>query len=252
VFLSIVTNQPTGNLMSVIRRFRVASSLARLISLDREGSRVAEGYFTPGAEQSLRVRLQESTGQLILSPSDQEGSGEQAAEIPLSQAEALLAVTAGQVGYEQSTLPVGSHEARLMRFVTPGGLDLITVEFASPEQAQLFEPPEWFGPEVTQDRAYETRAIALEGIPAEPEVALTDAALHSLLDALEGQPASEQPQAGNAGDAAQISSQELVQEGSPAAEEEGRALDLQIEDNVIRELARSLRPLRRWPDNPQS
>ena len=73
-----------------------------------------------------------------------------------------------------------------MRFVTPGALDLIAVAFASPEQAQLFEPAEWFGPEVTQEPAYQTRQLALEGVPAEPEVPLTDAALHSLLDALEG------------------------------------------------------------------
>src|SRR3954467_99513 len=39
---------------------------------------------------------------------------------------------------------------KLLRFITPGALDLITVAFASPEQAQAFELPEWFGPEVTQ------------------------------------------------------------------------------------------------------
>jgi CYTH domain-containing protein len=245
--LKNVTEQATRDLMSPLRRFRVASSLARLIGLERESSRVAEGYFPAQAQQSLSVRLQESIGQLILIPSDHERSGEQAAEISPAQAEALLAVTAGQVGYEQTVIPVGSHEAQLMRFVTPGALDLITVEFASPEQAQRFEQPEWFGPEVTQDPAYHSRAIALEGIPDGSEVALTDVALHSLLDALEGQPAA-QSQPESAADAAQIPSEELVQEGAPAAEE----ANLRIADNVIRELARSLRPLRRWPDNQNS
>ena len=97
--------------MSTMRCFRAAASLARLISLEREGSRVAEGYFPAQAHQSLWVRLQESTGQLVLTGSDPLGSEEQAAEIPRSQAEALLAVTAGRVGYEKTTLPVGSPEA---------------------------------------------------------------------------------------------------------------------------------------------
>src|SRR4051794_1117452 len=100
--------------MSPLRRFRVASSLARLIGLERAGSRTAEGYFPAQADQSLWVRLKESTGQLVLSGSEQSGAGEQVAEIPASQAEALLAVTAGQVGYEQTAVPVGSHEAKLM------------------------------------------------------------------------------------------------------------------------------------------
>ena len=123
---SIVTDQPARELTNLTRSFRVASSLARLISLEREGSRVAEGYFPAQADQSLSVRLQESIGQLLLIPSHQERSGEQVAEIPLSQAEALLAVTAGQVGYVQTAVPVGSSEAKLMRFATPGPLDLIT------------------------------------------------------------------------------------------------------------------------------
>ena len=89
--------------MSPIRSFRVAASLARLISLERGRSPVTEGYFPPQAHQNLWVRLQESTGQLILSRSDQERAGEQVAEIPYSQAEALLAVAAGR--WAMSRLP---------------------------------------------------------------------------------------------------------------------------------------------------
>ena len=137
-----------------------------------------------------------------------------------------------------------------MRFVTPSPLDLITVAFTSDDEAQQFAPLLWFGPEVTQEPAYHTRAVALEGVPAGPEVPLSDAALHSLLDALEAQPTAGQPQAVSGADAAQVQLEALSPEGPPPAAEE--AADLGIEDNVIRELARSLRPLRRWPDNPQS
>ena len=44
--------------------------------------------------------------------------------------------------------------AELDVFETPQGLVMAEVEFENPEQAKAFEPPEWFGREVTFDRKY--------------------------------------------------------------------------------------------------
>jgi CYTH domain-containing protein len=46
------------------------------------------------------------------------------------------------------------------------GLCVAEVEFESPEGAEGFEPPDWFGPEVTDDPRYANRALAADGVPA--------------------------------------------------------------------------------------
>jgi hypothetical protein len=149
---------------------------------------------------------------------------------------------------------------------------MISVSFESEEEARDFRPLSWFGPDVTADAAYHNRAIALDGPPQVPEVPLSNAALNSLLDTLEnrygsGRPYAQQPQTRNPaevefvqGGAAAAASERTppaapgrptVQPTPPVsteveiAEEEGNDLNLSIEDNVIRELARSLRPQRR-------
>ena len=124
--------------------------------------------------------------------------------------------------------------------MSPGRLDLVSIVFASKEDAESFEPPIWFGPEVTADSTYQNLTIALKGLPAVPDVPLSDAALHSLLDSL-GSPMgkeqehlllSERPQPPTSAAAL------------PSHPEDENASDLDIEDNVIRELARSLRTVR--------
>jgi CYTH domain-containing protein len=227
-------------LMSTSRRFLVASSLARLIGRERDSHRVAEGYFPDQANRALHVRVEDRTARLILVATDAETSGEQAIEVPLAQAEALLEVTAGQLSYVHTSLPVGSQEVSLYRIMSPARLDLISVVFASRESAGSFEPPVWFGPEVTVDPAYQNRTIALKGVPAVPDVPLSDAALHSLLDSLDSPMGKEQEY---------LLLSERPQPSTSAAAaflppEDEDASDLDIEDNVIRELARSLRPVR--------
>jgi CYTH domain-containing protein len=214
--------------------------LARLIGRERNGKRVVEGYFPDQAGRALHVRVQDPTARLILVATDAETSGEQATEIPPAQAEALLEVTAGQLSYVHTSLPVGSQEVNLDQIMKPGPLDLISVVFASKEDAGSFEPPAWFGPEVTVDSAYQNRTIALKGLPALPEVPLSDAALHSLLDSLDSPMGKEQEH---------LLLSERSQPSTSAAAalshpEDEDASDLDIEDSVIRELPRSLRPVR--------
>lgn len=44
-------------------------------------------------------------------------------------------------------------------------LRLVEVKFDSLAAARSFTPPDWFGPEVTEDRAYSNKVMALEGAP---------------------------------------------------------------------------------------
>jgi CYTH domain-containing protein len=45
---------------------------------------------------------------------------------------------------------------------------LVEVEFASVEDSARFSPPEWFGPEVTEDERYKNRQLAVHGLPGKP------------------------------------------------------------------------------------
>ncbi|WP_243370604.1 hypothetical protein [Microvirga solisilvae] len=209
-------------------------------------------------------------GSLVLVHAGANGPVEERTEVPRAHAEALLDVTPGKLDYLLTHLTVGTRDIQIARFVTPGPFDMISVSFESEDEARDFRPLSWFGPDVTKETAYQNRAIALNGPPQMPEVPLSNAALNSLLDTLEnrysaGRSYTTHHQAKNSAEV------EIVQNGAPPAASErgqspgqGRSAaqqpspvstdveiaedesnDLSIEDNVIRELARSLRPQRR-------
>jgi CYTH domain-containing protein len=222
--------------MSLSRHFLIASSLARLLSREQPGPRVAEGYFPQTSGRTLYVCIEDDTGSLVLVDAPPGACGEAVAELPLAQAEALLDAAAGQVGYERTTLRLHSQVMQLCRFISPGALDVLAVVFGNEAEARQFQPPAWLGPEVSTDPAYQNLSIALQGVPPVPDVELSDAALNALLDGLESRPS-----VGSRQDAAPVA-QEV--ELHPSAEE-SEPSDLGVEDNVIRELARSLRPWRK-------
>lgn len=252
--------------MSTSRRYLIASSLARLIRKERGGNRVTEGHFPNQADRSSYVIVEGDKGSLVLITTGPGAPIEERTEVPRAHAEALLDVTPGKVDYVRSHLTVGTRDIHINRYVTPGPLDLISVEFESEEEARDFRPLAWFGPDVTSDVVYQNRSIALEGLPPVPEVPISNAALNSLLDSLENRyspprsyapaparPAESNRRAGPPVPQAEGSGRKQAapapkNEPAPAEadlDDDGNGLNLNIEDNVIRELARSLRPQRR-------
>jgi CYTH domain-containing protein len=256
--------------MAIVRRFLVAPPLARLVRKERSGGRITEGYFPNQSGRSSHVLLESDKGSLVLVTLSNGTPVEERTEVPRAHAAALLDVAAGKVDYARSRLAVAGRDICVDRFVTPGTLDLISVEFDSEDEAKGFQPLPWFGPEVTDELAYQNRSIAIEGPPRVPDVVVSNFALDSLLDALENR--FRAPRAAPAprptGDAATAAitvrrpspagdgpvpaardgqrpdaSEKLSEVKTPAAGPSG--LDLEVEDNVLRELARSLRPARR-------
>ena len=104
----------------------------------------------------------------------------------MGHAHALLDVCAGEVDYSRTALPISDRHALIDQIVRPCTLHLVTVEFDTEAEAQSFQPLDWFGPEVTGDPRYTHHSIALKGLDEVPEMTLSDAALTSLIDALEG------------------------------------------------------------------
>jgi hypothetical protein len=68
---------------------------------------VLEGYFPDRPHHRTSVQVEEGRTSLILSPYGIEGSSEERTDIPLSQAQALLAVAPGQVAYLRTSLLLG-------------------------------------------------------------------------------------------------------------------------------------------------
>ncbi|WP_201832708.1 hypothetical protein [Microvirga zambiensis] len=222
--------------MSVTRVFLLASGLARLIEKERAGRRVRHGYFPEHHDRSVHVQVTGDAGHLVLASHSATGPIEQAAEISPVQAEALLGLTAGQIAYLGISMTINSHTATILHFAAPGPLDLVSVAFKHDKAAQKFQPPAWFGPEVSADPRYRLRAIALDGLPSVPEVEVSNAALHSLLDALDHRDQEAEPHP------TQRAQAPAPSEPGFDAEAEQELDRLAIEDSVIRDLARSLQP----------
>jgi CYTH domain-containing protein len=266
--------------MVTSRRYLIASSLARLIRKERGGNRVTEGHFPNQADRSSFVVVEGDKGSLVLLHGGPGGQIEERTEVPRAHAEALLDVTPGKLDYLMTHLTVGTRDIQIIRYVTPGPLDLISVPFESEEEARDFRPLSWFGADVTAEVAYQNRSIALEGAPQAPDVPMSNAALNSLLDTLENRYAENRyatsrgyaPQAPARAPAEPGAGQRNAPPAPPSAGErpnqpqrgvlsrpaapadadmgdddagDDNDLNLNIEDNVIRELARSLRPQRR-------
>ena len=62
---------------------------------------------------------------------------------------------------------------------------MVTIEFGNQSDAAAFGPPVWAGPELTMDPSYGRRAMAVNGLPELPSIALSDAGLNAFLDLLE-------------------------------------------------------------------
>ena len=225
--------------MSTTRVFLLASALARLIEKERGGQLVRQGFFSERSNRSAHVQVAGETGHLILVSQPSASPLEEPVEISRSQAEALLDLTDGRIEYLSILTDISSHCAAIQRFVAPGPLDLISLVFNHDKSAIKFQPLAWFGPEVTSEPGYQARAIAFAGLPTAPEVEVTNAALHSLLDVLDNRADEPKPQPSRAMRASEPSEQILD------AETEQDLDRLAIEDSVIRELARSLQPQRR-------
>jgi CYTH domain-containing protein len=225
--------------MTILRQFIIASSLARLIRKERGGERVLEGYFPDQPQRRTYVQVEETRSSLILEAGEGVAPDEQA-DVPLAHAQALLAVSQGQVEYVRTKLSISSHEIQALHFVRPVALDLVAIAGA-PEDEQDLPPLPWFGPEVSTEPAYQRRRLALDGAPDAPEVDATNAALNSLLDLLEDQ-FTARPVQGQAAEPGAPAADVSLASDAPVPKANKEVDDLGIEDAVIRELARALQP----------
>ncbi len=138
----------------------------------------------PGKTQF--VRLEAAGSHLVLQVSSAGGTVEERTKIPTAQAEALLQVSEGKIGYRRSQLRIGSEvDATLDRFEQPAGLDLVVLQFADQNEADSFSPLPWLGPEVTSVDRFSRRSLAVAGAPIEDAVEASNRSLIALVEMLE-------------------------------------------------------------------
>ena len=141
--------------------------VAELPDLPDEGTHIRQGYLALDETVSVRVRDRAGKGRTLTVKG---GSGrartELEWEVAPEQFDAAWPLTEGRrIEKTRYVLPVEGGEAELDIFEGDLlGLVLVEVEFDSDDAMAGFDPPAWFGTEVTDDRRYTNAGLALDGL----------------------------------------------------------------------------------------
>jgi CYTH domain-containing protein len=131
------------------------------------GMTVRQGYAVVAEAAELRLRVK--GGRHLLTVKKGSGLAREEYEIELSaeQFDAMWPATAGRrLEKTRLLLELGRHTAEIDVYEGAlAGLITAEVEFESTEEAAAFEPPGWFGREVTGDDRWANRNLALGGRP---------------------------------------------------------------------------------------
>ncbi len=141
--------------------------------LDRYPSeQVSQGYVAIG-EGGLEVRLRRRGENTTLTVKKGRGRARREEEMTTEpeQFERLWPLTEGR-RVEKTRRLITTDSGLVIELDTYAedlaGLATVEVEFGSEADADAFEPPEWFGPEVTDDDRYKNQRLACNGAPPPP------------------------------------------------------------------------------------
>lgn len=155
-----------GDAVEIERKFLVS----RLPSLDdAQRTRIRQGYLTQPSD-SVEIRLRQKNDLYFLTLKSDGGAVrvEREAEISRDQFETLWPETEGR-RVEKDRWTGRLSDAQVFELDLFAGdlepLQLVEVEFASVADADAFVAPDWFGTDVTEDKRYKNKALALNGKP---------------------------------------------------------------------------------------
>ncbi|MQY43198.1 adenylate cyclase [Epibacterium sp. SM1969] len=130
---------------------------------------VRQGYITHPTD-AVEMRLRQTDGSFVLTFKSGEGTVrvEREAEISQEQFETFWPETTGRRVEKirwSATLPTGQlYELDIFEGALDGLL-LVEVEFDTLKAAEAFAPPSWFGADVTNDKRYKNKNMAVNGLP---------------------------------------------------------------------------------------
>ncbi len=135
------------------------------------GTHIRQGYLAEEDSVEVRVRISDEASSLTVKAGG--GVSRTEVDVPISaeQAEALWPHTAGRrIDKTRHRVALDGEPPGLVAEVdvyggTLAGLCVAEVEFASEADAASFDPPDWFGRELTGDPAWSNAALARHGRP---------------------------------------------------------------------------------------
>ncbi|MEX2017511.1 MAG: CYTH domain-containing protein [Candidatus Pacearchaeota archaeon] len=158
--------------MEIERKFLVNKIPDNLENCDKMN--FVQRYIDIGKEDhELRVRARVHKGLEDYFLTIKSGSGlaraEIEVEIPLQVYNSLFYLTKGHrifktryfIDYDNRKIELDVYAGNLE------GLKVAEVEFSSKQEAERFVPPSWFGREVTEDKRYKNKSLALNGKPSD-------------------------------------------------------------------------------------
>jgi len=148
------------------RKWKITGELPNLEGV--KGKEVSQGYIAITSDGSeVRVRQKGDKYFLTLKGDGTLVRGEREAEISQDQFIPLWATIGGNpVEKTRFEIPHGSYTIELDVFKGKlAGLIIAEVEFKTARDAENFDPPSWFGPEVTYDKGFKNKNLAMHGVP---------------------------------------------------------------------------------------
>ncbi len=133
-------------------------------------TRIEQGYLAI-ADDGTEVRVRRRAGATTLTVKGGSGRSRSEEEIAIDAERfaRLWPLTEGRrLEKTRHLIPMGA-DLTIELDVYSGaltGLMVAEVEFDSEDAADAFEPPEWFGPEVTDDARFKNQKLACDGAPA--------------------------------------------------------------------------------------
>jgi CYTH domain-containing protein len=130
---------------------------------------VRQGYLTaPDDSTELRLRQKGDRYYLTLKGTGSLVRVEREAEISAEQFETFWPETDGR-RVEKERYTGRLEDGRVFEldifFGDLAPLRLVEVEFLSEPEALAYAPPDWFGAEVTEDKRYKNKIMAINGVP---------------------------------------------------------------------------------------
>jgi adenylate cyclase len=132
---------------------------------------IRQGYLALDGDTEVRVRITPKAAVLTIKAGRGGVRTEEEIVLASRQGESLWALTEGRrVQKSRRRVRVGELEVEVDEYGGAlDGLVVAEVEFADEQAARDFEPPAWFGREVTDDWRYANRSLASDGVPAEAD-----------------------------------------------------------------------------------
>ena len=134
-----------------------------------KGKEVIQGYIAVTSD-GTEVRVRQKGDKYFQTIKSDGGLVRSEIEIELTKAQYddLWQATAGR-RLEKTRYEIGLNGAKIELDVYKGaltGLIVAEVEFPSVRDSEKFSQPAWFGQEVTEDKRYKNKNLALNGFPA--------------------------------------------------------------------------------------